>query len=805
MKRIAVINFFPAFDPPSSGGELRYTRLARELARRFDVALYNPTHLDAPRESIEHVGGYVEHRFPKTRAYIAAHRFFDRAAAFHECSALVSNVVCRWHRDFARAAARAAREADIVVHACPFMLPVYPRPRRGQLFVYDSYNVEERMMRDALGRGAWGRWGTRRIRRMEMALLRRADVVAACSPGDAREYIERFGADPSRLHVVPNGVDVETVHPPSPDERRAARGRRDIGDGVIAALFFGSYHPPNREGVDFLLRHVAPAAPGVEFHVAGKVCDFFHDAVIPPNVRMLGLVPDGERADLLAGCDIALNPMFSGSGTNLKMLEYFAAGIPVVTTGKGARGLGIRDGVHAAIADAETFAAALGSLAGDAGVRERLAARARRHAEKHFGWRAIGQRYADVLDFKSSRRALVLVDYPITPEQSGGPVRVAALAREIARHGCPTTVLTLTKKPAGGGLRGGVEEINAPRSLAIELLDGVLHRLSGVGADDLSAALGWRLSKPFRRRLAREAQFAGAIIASHPFLGGAARSAARGTPVFHDSHNVETELKAPLYRPNVAGRALVRLTAWIERRAVAPARLIGCASEADRQGLIHLTGADPSRFVPAWNGVDVDRLRPLDPGERARLRAAAGIGTEPLVLFLGSAHPPNARAVEHVLSALAPAAPAASFLIMGGVVGWFVGRPLPENVTFLGFVDDHVRDFLLLVADLAVNPMFEGSGTNLKMLDYLAAGLPVLSTPVGARGVATADDGAIAICEADAMAARMAGLLADAAELERLRLAGRALAERTFDWSRTLDTFAGAVADTVRAAEGGPR
>ena len=35
---------------------------------------------------------------------------------------------------------------------------------------------------------------------------------------------------------------------------------------------------------------------------------------------------------------------------------------------------------------------------------------------------------------------------------------------------------------------------------------------------------------------------------------------------------------------------------------------------------------------------------------------------------------------------------------------------------------------------LALNPVTEGSGRNLKMIDYLAHGLPILSTPIGIRG-----------------------------------------------------------------------
>ncbi|MFN7173813.1 MAG: MlaD family protein, partial [Thermaurantiacus tibetensis] len=51
----------------------------------------------------------------------------------------------------------------------------------------------------------------------------------------------------------------------------------------------------------------------------------------------IALMPGGEeeKLALLRGADVALNPISSGSGTNLKMLEYFAAGLPVLSTPHG--------------------------------------------------------------------------------------------------------------------------------------------------------------------------------------------------------------------------------------------------------------------------------------------------------------------------------------------------------------------------------------------------------------------------------------------------------------------------------------
>ena len=58
-----------------------------------------------------------------------------------------------------------------------------------------------------------------------------------------------------------------------------------------------------------------------------------------------------------------------------------------------------------------------------------------------------------------------------------------------------------------------------------------------------------------------------------------------------------------------------------------------------------------------------------------------------------------------------------------------------KNIGFTGITTDEEKELYLSITDIAINPMMTGSGTNLKMLDYMANGIPVISTEVGARGL----------------------------------------------------------------------
>jgi glycosyltransferase involved in cell wall biosynthesis len=85
--------------------------------------------------------------------------------------------------------------------------------------------------------------------------------------------------------------------------------------------------------------------------------------------------------------------MEHGSGTNIKMLDYFAAGLPVVTTERGARGLRLEGEVQCLVRPIAEFPAAIDDVVGAGAARaaERAAA-ARRLVEEVFDWDAIVQR-----------------------------------------------------------------------------------------------------------------------------------------------------------------------------------------------------------------------------------------------------------------------------------------------------------------------------------------------------------------------------------------------------------------------------
>jgi len=83
--------------------------------------------------------------------------------------------------------------------------------------------------------------------------------------------------------------------------------------------------------------------------------------------------------------------MFSGSGTNIKMLDYLSAGIPVVSTPVGARGIDIESRTHALVCSPEQFQESILELAGDLELQVRLSENGRRLVEKRYSWERIAK------------------------------------------------------------------------------------------------------------------------------------------------------------------------------------------------------------------------------------------------------------------------------------------------------------------------------------------------------------------------------------------------------------------------------
>ncbi len=195
---------------------------------------------------------------------------------------------------------------------------------------------------------------------------------------------------------------VNYTPPPTRAKRRDAlrESLEPTPETTVVALFVGSAHRPNVDAAKEIVR-LAPDHPNVLFALAGEHADQLDVNEISSNVRLLGAVSQDRLSELLAGADLALNPMRTGGGSNLKVLQYFAAGLPVLSTPLGVRGVP-EPGRYAVVARIDRLSAELGEFVpkiaesppDNSGGR---VGAARKLVETEFDWAVISLRFATLL------------------------------------------------------------------------------------------------------------------------------------------------------------------------------------------------------------------------------------------------------------------------------------------------------------------------------------------------------------------------------------------------------------------------
>ena len=243
--------------------------------------------------------------------------------------------------------------------------------------VYHAHNVEYLLRRQRDGRAV-----AAATRYAERYLLKRADYCFAVSPVDQDHFQRLYGRCPE---LLPNAVASDDFAAVTAESAREVRDRYELEADTV--LFMGLYdYPPNKKAVDFLVHSVMPEVlskhPHATLLVTGGVVPYQRPWLINP-----GLVPHGDLRALIRSCRAGVAPVFGGSGTRLKILEYMAGGLPVITTRKGAEGLPLVGEQHVLFAETPSeFAAAILRVFDSGELGERLAVGAAALVREQFDW-----------------------------------------------------------------------------------------------------------------------------------------------------------------------------------------------------------------------------------------------------------------------------------------------------------------------------------------------------------------------------------------------------------------------------------
>lgn len=367
--------------PIAGGGSLRSASLLEYLGRHYDVETIVFRQPGAPDPASLFPVGLVRRvtvlELPPNRRGFAARALRNAGRVVRRTPPLVDRFA-GFSAQIARALSGARYDLGVIEHSwcAPYLEQVSPVCTRTVLDLHNVESVLHGRCAEAEGRATATahRVFQRASRELERAWLPRFSLVLTTSQADAA--LARAMAPQARVAVYPNAL------PPTP---LPAAGDEE------AIVFSGNmeYHP-NLTAVRFFRREVWPRLrdrwPLLVWRLVGK-----NPAAVErftagdPRIEVAGPVVDAVCE--LARSRVAVVPLLTGSGTRLKILEAWAAGLPVVSTTIGAEGLPVLDGENALLADgAEAFAGAVTRLLTCTELRQQIGSAGRLLLEKEFTW-----------------------------------------------------------------------------------------------------------------------------------------------------------------------------------------------------------------------------------------------------------------------------------------------------------------------------------------------------------------------------------------------------------------------------------
>lgn len=242
--------------------------------------------------------------------------------------------------EWVRKAAEEVKRADVVVFSHPWAFrPLCQHLQAHQLVVYDSQNTESLLKAELLGLDGEAGQLMREVVRNEYALTQRADIIMPCSAADIESFSRMFDVPRRKMRLVPNGTFTERSPSVNRIERSEICASLDIDSSTPLAVFIGSSYGPNVQAARFIANRLCAEMPSIVFLLVGGVGDSLGPEPYASNLRVTGIVDDDRRDALMRAADVAINPISAGSGTNVKMFDYLNAGLTVITTEIGARGI----------------------------------------------------------------------------------------------------------------------------------------------------------------------------------------------------------------------------------------------------------------------------------------------------------------------------------------------------------------------------------------------------------------------------------------------------------------------------------
>jgi glycosyltransferase involved in cell wall biosynthesis len=367
--------------PLAGGGALRSASLLHYLARSYSVDLIMFRQAGAPDPAAQIPKGLVERvsiiDLPQHRRSGASRSLRNAVRLVRRVPPLVDRF-SGFEQEVARAIENRHYAVGVIEHfwCAPYWEQISPACDRTVLDLFDIESVlHERCAQVESGAvGFAHRVFAQASAELERKWFPRFSQILTPSEEDAKQVLTL--APQAQVTVYPNAIPLPPLPTTSQDDAIVFSGNLEYHPNISAVRFFRQeVWPGLRERRPGLVWRLVGKNPGaVARWTAGD-----------PRIELSGPVEDAVAE--LAKSKVAVVPVLAGSGTRLKILEAWAAGLPVVSTRIGAEGLPVQDGRQILLADdGPGFMEAVARLLENEGLRASLGRAGRFLLEEEFTW-----------------------------------------------------------------------------------------------------------------------------------------------------------------------------------------------------------------------------------------------------------------------------------------------------------------------------------------------------------------------------------------------------------------------------------
>lgn len=321
-------------------------------------------------------------------------------------------------------------------------------------------------------------------------------------------------------------------------------------------------------------------------------------------------------------------------------------------------------------------------------------------------------------------RILILSPYSVYPPTFGGQVRIFSIAKYLVNLANDVTIMC--------NYTGKIQEKDIK-------VDGVKIKYFKTYIQDIAAffhekrLLPLIISYPFHKILSF--LFRRLLIGSdydivqfeQPFLAAWTEPFPKKTLKIYSSQNVEVDFDLINFKRSLFYPIYKWLLKKCEKEALSLGDHIIAVSKEDKRRIMQLYGIKPKEITVVANGFETNNRKV----NKINLRKKFGLPlNSKIAVFVGSDTPPNLNAVREIVENIAPTNRNTLFLLVGKSANAY--KKEQSNIIKIGKVNN--PDDYISLADIGLLPVAEGSGTNIKLLNYLKFNLGVISTKFGIRG-----------------------------------------------------------------------